>query len=234
MLSLAVVASATIWSMRDDFPTGVKDELAKRVGFVCSNPACRQATSGPRDGPAGTVNVGVAAHITSASPGGPRYDPSLTPKQRSFATNGIWLCQTCGKLIDDDVQRYTESNLIQWRSDAETAAKRALEQRRSPPNESDGVFLEAQRLMPNLMDQMRADVSSDTTELVREFVVIPSVHVIYNWPRGHFFYTKSDHPGLANELSWLEEVGLIVDITPGNMPAFRMVPEFVRWLRASS
>ncbi len=48
--------------MRDDFPLPVKDALAKRVGYRCSNPQCRQSTSGPQDDPTKFVNTGVAAH----------------------------------------------------------------------------------------------------------------------------------------------------------------------------
>lgn len=36
-------------------------------------------------------------------------------------------------------------------------------------------------------------VRSDAKELVRELVVLPSRTVIYGWPRGHFFYTESEH-----------------------------------------
>ena len=75
--------------MRDDFTSGTKDLLAKRVGFKCSNPGCRQPTSGPQADPAGAVNIGVAAHVTAASPDGLRYDAALTPEQRRAADNGI-------------------------------------------------------------------------------------------------------------------------------------------------
>ena len=67
---------------RDDFSAPTKDALARRVGLHCSNPACWQITSGPADDPRRAVSVGVAAHITAASPDGPRYDPGLTPEQR--------------------------------------------------------------------------------------------------------------------------------------------------------
>src|SRR5262245_39434560 len=93
--------------MRDDFPMAVKETLAKRVAQRCSNPDCGQPTSGPQDDPAKSVNIGVAAHITSASEGGPRWNPTLTPEARAAATNGIWLCQIHAKLIDNEPDRYT-------------------------------------------------------------------------------------------------------------------------------
>src|SRR5437870_103219 len=93
-------------TVRDDFPKPVLETLAKRVGFRCSNPLCRKLTSGPHTDEAKAINVGVAGHITAASPGGPRYDPTLTAEQRRSADNGVWLCQTCGKLVDNDAVRY--------------------------------------------------------------------------------------------------------------------------------
>jgi hypothetical protein len=114
--------------MRDDFPAEVKELLAKRVGYRCSNPECRQPTSGPQVDPAKTVNVGVASHITAASPDGPRYDPGLTPEQRKSSDNGIWLCQKCGKLVDNDAIRYPVIKLCEWKARAEATAVRELEE----------------------------------------------------------------------------------------------------------
>ena len=121
--------------MRDDFTGATKDLLAKRVGYRCSNPSCRQSTSGPQDNPAGVINVGVAAHVTAASLNGPRNDASLTSEQRCSAENGIWVCQTCAKLIDNDERRYSVAALEEWKRSAELAAARELEQRRSAPSE---------------------------------------------------------------------------------------------------
>jgi hypothetical protein len=117
--------------MRDGFSLQVKDELAKRVGHLCSNPCCRQPTSGPQTSPVGAVNIGVAAHLTAASPGGPRHDTSLSAEQRSSSSNGIWLCQTCAKLVDNDVSAYTIERLRKWRADAEAESARALKNRRA-------------------------------------------------------------------------------------------------------
>lgn len=83
----------------------------------CSNPDCRLPTAGP-DAAEGTTNTGVAAHIAAASPGGARYDEVMTPEQRSAITNGIWLCQTHAKLIDDDELTYTPAVLQEWKSTA--------------------------------------------------------------------------------------------------------------------
>src|ERR1044072_3086597 len=100
--------------MRDDFSEEVKRVIAARVSYLCSNPACRAATSGPQINASKSLNVGVAAHITAASRGGPRHNLTLTPEERTHPNNAIWLCQNCGKLVDNDATRFTEDILRQW------------------------------------------------------------------------------------------------------------------------
>ena len=101
--------------------------LAQRAAGRCSNPGCGKVTSGPGLDPGRAVNVGVAAHITAASPGGPRYDPALSSAERSSAAKGVWLCQTCAKLVDSDVTRYNAGVLRQWKAKAEGQAAAMLE-----------------------------------------------------------------------------------------------------------
>ena len=113
--------------MRDDFDAKTKEILARRVGYRCSNPDCRKLTSGPQEDPAKALNIGVAAHITAASEGGPRYDPSLSPEERRSMDNGIWLCQNCAKLIDSDVQRHTAELLREWKRQTEQRARDEIE-----------------------------------------------------------------------------------------------------------
>jgi hypothetical protein len=119
--------------MRDDFDARTKEILARRVGYRCSNPGCRQLTSGPQEDPTKAVNIGVAAHITAASEGGPRYDPGLSAEKRRSVDNGIWLCQNCAKLIDSDVRQYTPDLLCEWKRKAEQAAREELEGTVYPP-----------------------------------------------------------------------------------------------------
>jgi hypothetical protein len=113
---------------RDDFSRQTIEVLANRAGNRCSNPGCRQPTSGPRTDPDKAVNIGVAAHITAASEGGPRYDPTLTPEARRHPDNGLWLCQNCAKLVDNDPTGYPVDLLRAWKRVAEDAARRDVEQ----------------------------------------------------------------------------------------------------------
>ena len=56
-------------TQRDDFPKTVIEILAKRAAQRCSNPQCNLLTSGPHSSSDKAVVIGVAAHITAASPG---------------------------------------------------------------------------------------------------------------------------------------------------------------------
>ena len=112
--------------MRDDFSQNIKRALADRVSNRCSRPECRAATSGPQNDPIKAVNVGVAAHITAASVGGPRYDATLTEEQRCSIENAIWLCQTCAHLIDVDPRRFGVQLLRGWKLAAEIRAQNEL------------------------------------------------------------------------------------------------------------
>lgn len=117
---------------RDDFSSSTIEVLAKRVTYCCSNPSCKKATAGPNANKNKFTNLGVAAHIKAASPGGPRYDINMSSEERSDILNGIWLCQTCSRLIDVDCETYTVEVLNAWKEIAEETAKKAIE--------SDGSF----------------------------------------------------------------------------------------------
>lgn len=112
---------------RDEFSRSVKEALAKRVGYCCSNPNCQKSTTGPRADSTKSVNIGVAAHITAALKGGPRFDFSLSTEERSSSNNGIWLCQNCAKLIDNDTIRFSAEKIKSWKIRAEKAARERVE-----------------------------------------------------------------------------------------------------------
>lgn len=128
--------------MRDDFSKNTLEILAKRVGIRCSNPGCRKLTTGPRCEATQIINIGVGAHITAAASGGPRFNPDLSSDERKSPINGIWLCQNCAKLVDNDTNRYPVKILQIWKDLAESAALSELEgcaisQKQSQENQID-------------------------------------------------------------------------------------------------
>ena len=127
-------------SSRDNFSTSTKERLAHSAGYRCSKPDCGITTRGAASDGKGTINIGVAAHITAASPRGPRFDPKLTIEQRKAFSNGLWLCENHGKLVDSDESQFTVEELHTWKR---------LAQRRS--------FLEVVASKPNPLGARLAD-----------------------------------------------------------------------------
>jgi len=107
---------------RDEFSRPDIDKLAKRVAFLCSRPGCDAVTIGPSSDGISTSSTGVAAHICAASAGGPRYEPLMTSTQRGSIGNGIWLCNNCSRMIDNDPASFPADLLRRWKAQAETRA----------------------------------------------------------------------------------------------------------------
>jgi hypothetical protein len=118
---------------RDEFGSPIVRALQERVGNHCSNPNCQCLTSGPNFHPEKASRIGVAAHVTAAAPGGPRFDSTISSDERSSIHNGIWLCQNCAKLVDADPLTYGVPVLVEWRNFAETNARRQIEGGGEPP-----------------------------------------------------------------------------------------------------
>jgi len=106
-----------------DFSRKTADTLAKRAAQLCSNPDCEDITSGPHSEQGKAVNLGEAAHIKGAKPSSSRYDPSMTDKERSDISNGIWLCTGCAKEIDKDAKRFSAKSLHIWKYNHEDEVK---------------------------------------------------------------------------------------------------------------
>lgn len=108
---------------RDDFSSSTIRKLRDRVSGRCSNPDHRVPTTGPTTDPTKINNIGKAAHITAAAPGGPRYNDSLTSDERRHINNGIWLCAICADKIDKDAETYSVELLQNWKRKAEAIAE---------------------------------------------------------------------------------------------------------------
>src|ERR1035438_105353 len=107
-------------SERDaNFLPAVVDTIASRAGYRCSFLGCDESTIGPGAGAEDIERKGVAAHIFSASTGprGPRGTGGLTAEQRSKASNGIWLCEDHGKIVDTDKGKNYPAPVLQaWKA----------------------------------------------------------------------------------------------------------------------
>ena len=104
---------------RDEFTDKTKLIIAKRAGWLCSDPSCRRPTVGSNSDGDGEINLGVAAHICAAAPGGPRYDHTMTSDERRSPNNGIWLCQLHSKAVDAEDSVFTVELLHEWNAQAQ-------------------------------------------------------------------------------------------------------------------
>ncbi len=103
---------------RDEFTEKTRRQIARQAGWLCSDPSCRRATIGSNSDGNDEINLGTASHICGAAPKGPRYDPSMTPPQRSSLENGIWLCRLHGTAVDAPDSKFTVELLHQWKAQA--------------------------------------------------------------------------------------------------------------------
>ena len=114
-------------SIRDNFTARTIRILADRAGHRCS--LCKSATIGPSaESTESTTNLGVAAHIAAAAPGSSarRHDPAISSAQRSSIENGIWLCQTCHKLVDSDEVEFPAEKLYEIKRAHEAAVAETI------------------------------------------------------------------------------------------------------------
>lgn len=83
-------------------------------GNQCARPGCSTVLLAAT----GTL-VGEVAHIAAESPGGPRYDDSLSDTERRAFENLLLLCSVCHDLVDKEEKKYTVPILRKWKRDRE-------------------------------------------------------------------------------------------------------------------
>jgi hypothetical protein len=143
----------------------IRRSLAQRVGLICSNPECRAHTVGPQTDPLKIIDVGVAAHITAASSGGPRFDPTLTDRERAGIANGIWLCQNCAKLVDSDIVHFSVSILRGWKLAAEWESRRRIGKRGLSQSRSNAQEVAELKHANRVRDDLRKAMVKPAKEL---------------------------------------------------------------------
>lgn len=212
--------------MRDDFKKSVKRELAERAGYCCSNPDCRKPTIGP-DGDGGSASIGVAAHIAAAAPGGARYEASQTPDDRASIKNGIWLCQSCSRLVDMDECSHPKDLLLEWRQVAEMRAFLAMRGLEIAPKRSFDLL---ENKLPDLLSEMRADLRG--SPFTREFIALSKRWSYSGQERPFFMYYYEEHSDLLAKLQVCERYFAIRETTHNNVFRYEFEEDFVEYLLA--
>ena len=215
--------------MRDEFSKKVKDTLARRVAYLCSNPSCRKRTCGPAEDENKFCSIGEAAHITAASKGGPRYDYSLTPEERSSINNGIWLCKNCARLIDIDEEAYPVDLLRNWKDEAERNASESLGQRHEDMIENTR-YQDIEMNCKNAIDCLCKEVIV-SGPFKRKIVLIPSKYCSYIDDGQSVVIIYDGNQSLLNEFRYVSDKGFLKKLNnTSTVPIYFLEEELYRYL----
>jgi hypothetical protein len=181
--------------------------------------------------------VGDECHIVSGKPKGPRYDSEFPVDEIDSYTNLILLCRVHHKMIDDqsetfsaDILRKLKENHEKWVADALESA--SLLEGLSTTRSNEAAFLKVKASMPELIAEMKEDLSREGDEVIREFFIV-SKRWALTVGDPSFIYYFEDHPNLQGKLHILENYGFVIDVTPGNAKKYRMTEEFIELITAS-
>jgi hypothetical protein len=97
-------------------------------------------------------------------------------------------------------------------------------------SEEDELWADLASRFPKVIAEMQEDVQKSNCLTTREFFV-KSSRTQVNYPAPCFEYYTDVHSDLGAAISYLQELGFIEDITPGNCPMYRMREHFVDRLR---
>jgi hypothetical protein len=100
-----------------DYDAGTRAALFALADGTCFFPGCSERVIKMVDGePVIAVDI---AHIHAATPGGPRFDPKMSDKERAGHPNVILMCTAHHKVIDRDPATYTVEVLTAWKTERE-------------------------------------------------------------------------------------------------------------------
>ena len=136
--------------------------------------------------------------------------------------NFDWISTSVGFLIGaatGGAGGYYASKYTDRRRESETDNKVKIE------------FLATVAKMPNFIDELKKDLTEHPD--VREFFVLQKGAMLggANIPRFRYEYEVSSNDNLLNKMQILENMGYVIDVTPGNAPIYRMTEEFLELLQ---
>jgi len=110
-------------------------------------------------------NNGVGAHITAAAPRWTAVRSVVDACRAGSAANAIWLCNTCGRLVDNDASTYTVGELVKWKVDAIDRAQKALAS--GGRSTAEGLFAAQLELQKQALAQQRENLDAQMREQQR-------------------------------------------------------------------
>lgn len=101
--------------IRDDFSAPTRQIIKRQAGGCCAK--CEIKTTsydGQNERP---LTTGEAAHIEASCEDGPRYNSEDSSQYRRSVKNGIWLCNQCHALVDNDPSRFGVYRLMEFKEE---------------------------------------------------------------------------------------------------------------------
>lgn len=86
--------------------------------------------------------------------------------------------------------------------------------------------------MPELIDEMAADLRTPAAALLRELAIIPGRGVTFNTLEPILLYYESEHPNLRAKARLLADAGFVVDSNASHVPRYRISAEFAELLQS--
>ena len=94
--------------------------------------------------------------------------------------------------------------------------------------EEEKQFREVVGQMPDLISEMREDLSNSDQRLIREFFIAKRVWTINFGDERRFIYYEEEHPRIWEMTNILDNFGYIIKVKSGTLPIYRMTEGFVR------
>lgn len=91
-------------------------------------------------------------------------------------------------------------------------------------------FNKSKLKMPDLISEMKSDLTSPAGKSCREFFILPSKKVVFNFSGYAFFYYEDEHENLRSKIRILESSDFVYDIAKGQTPKYQFKEEFVELL----
>lgn len=114
----------------------------------------------------------------------------------------------------------------QYLGDRFTDSRRAKEQ----ASEIKKSFKRLQEQMPDLLQEMKADLQTAGSSMIREFVLLPNARVSFNQSKPRFQYFAEVHPHLQTQVDLMRDAGFVDELDSANVPMYRMREHLVEEL----
>jgi len=221
---------------RDNFTKATIVNLARRVGYLCSNPKCKKHTVGPNEIDDKSTLIGIAAHITAASVRGPRYNADLSTVERKHIRNGIWLCTNCATLIDKDEKHFTTELLENWKNNAENEMRNFIfgELEKEKP-EKQKPYIEVDLIYSNSMRLNRGYSRKNTEKFKGNIIPANGKPIIFwelVWNFSFILHNNSSFPAYNLKIEGISEIEF-TNLTSlpkiNNLPPFSNIDLIAKW-----